>query len=53
MTLESKIEPLIQTMESIGKARDKTIAQVALNWLLTRDEHIVPIPGAKNRDTKS
>ena len=35
-------------MESIGKARDKTIAQVALNWLLTRDEHIVPIPGAKN-----
>ena len=43
-----KIEPLLQTMEDIAKAHGKTIGQVALNWLLTKDEHIIPIPGAKN-----
>jgi aryl-alcohol dehydrogenase-like predicted oxidoreductase len=44
----SKIEPLLQTMEEIAKAHSKTIGQVALNWLLSRDECIIPIPGAKN-----
>ena len=44
----NKIEPLLQTMETTGKARGKTTAQVALNWLLAKDEHIIPIPGAKN-----
>ncbi len=44
----NKIEPLLQTMETIAQARNKTTAQVALNWLLAKDEHIVPIPGAKN-----
>jgi aryl-alcohol dehydrogenase-like predicted oxidoreductase len=43
-----KIEPLLQTMEEIAKAHSKTIGQVALNWLLSKDEHIIPIPGAKN-----
>ncbi len=43
-----KIEPLLQTMENIAKAHDKTIGQVALNWLLSKDECIIPIPGAKN-----
>lgn len=43
-----KMEPLMQTMETIGRAHDRTIAQVALNWLLTKDELIIPIPGAKN-----
>lgn len=43
-----KIEPLLETMATIAQARDKTIAQVALNWLLTKDACIVPIPGAKN-----
>lgn len=44
----SKMEPLLQTMEPVAKAHDKTIAQVALNWLLMKDESIIPIPGAKN-----
>jgi aryl-alcohol dehydrogenase-like predicted oxidoreductase len=35
-------------MEDIAKANSKTIGQVALNWLLSKDEHISPIPGAKN-----
>lgn len=43
-----KIEPLLQTMESIAKAHNKTSGQVALNWLLSRDECVIPIPGAKN-----
>ena len=44
----SKMEPLLQTMEPIARAHDKTMAQVALNWLLAKDESIIPIPGAKN-----
>ncbi len=44
----NKIEPLLQTMETIAQARGKTTAQVALNWLLAKDDHIIPIPGAKN-----
>ena len=43
-----KIEPLLQTMEEIAKAHNKTMGQVALNWLLLKDELIIPIPGAKN-----
>lgn len=44
----NKIEPLLKTLETIAQARNKTAAQVALNWLLAEDEHIIPIPGAKN-----
>lgn len=43
-----KIEPLLQTMDEIGNAHGKTMGQVALNWLLLKDELIIPIPGAKN-----
>lgn len=43
-----KMEPLLQTMEKIGRAHDKTPGQIALNWLLCRDEVVIPIPGARN-----
>lgn len=43
-----KLEPLFMVLEEIARAHEKTIAQVALNWLLTRDPCIIPIPGAKN-----
>lgn len=43
-----KVEPLFVVLEEIAKAHEKTIAQVALNWLLTKDVCIIPIPGAKN-----
>ena len=43
-----KMEPLLQTMESIARKHDKTTGQVALNWLLCRDPLVIPIPGAKN-----
>ncbi len=44
----AKIEPLLQVMEPIARTHGKTLAQVSLNWLLSKDERIIPIPGAKN-----
>jgi aryl-alcohol dehydrogenase-like predicted oxidoreductase len=41
-------EPLFVVLSEIAHVREKTIAQVALNWLLTSDECIIPIPGARN-----
>lgn len=43
-----KMEPLLTEMERIAQEHGKTLAQVALNWLLCKDECIIPIPGAKN-----
>jgi aryl-alcohol dehydrogenase-like predicted oxidoreductase len=42
-----EISKLIPVLEKIAKARNKTVAQVALNWLL-REGNVIPIPGAKN-----
>ncbi|QBD76286.1 aldo/keto reductase [Ktedonosporobacter rubrisoli] len=43
-----KMEPLMETLTQIARVHDKTCGQVALNWLLEKDEHIIPIPGARN-----
>ncbi len=44
-----KMEPIITEMEKIGKAHNKTIAQVAINWLIaTPDINVFPIPGTRN-----
>ncbi|MBN2532208.1 MAG: aldo/keto reductase [Spirochaetales bacterium] len=43
-----KLEPLFLTLEEIAKNRGKSIAQIALNWLMPEDGNIIPIPGAKN-----
>jgi aryl-alcohol dehydrogenase-like predicted oxidoreductase len=43
-----KLEPLFVVLEEIARAHEKTIAQVALNWLVQQDACIIPIPGAKN-----
>ncbi|WP_220195044.1 aldo/keto reductase [Ktedonospora formicarum] len=32
----------------MAQVHGKTSGQVALNWLTMRDEHVIPIPGAKN-----
>jgi aryl-alcohol dehydrogenase-like predicted oxidoreductase len=37
---------LDRTLAGIARARQKTVAQVALNWLLRKDEHIIAVPGA-------
>jgi aryl-alcohol dehydrogenase-like predicted oxidoreductase len=37
---------LFATLQEVATAHDGTPAQVALAWLLRRDEHIIAIPGA-------
>lgn len=39
---------LAETLSTIAQKREKSVSQVALNWLLRRDEHIIPIPGVTN-----
>ena len=42
----SRMSALQQTLSSIATAHNKTIAQVALNWLISK-ENVVAIPGTK------
>ncbi len=42
-----QIQPLLQTLQAIAKGREKTMAQVALNWCICQGT--IPIPGAKTR----
>jgi aryl-alcohol dehydrogenase-like predicted oxidoreductase len=37
---------LAGTLRDVAAARGATAAQVALAWLLKRDDHVIPIPGA-------
>lgn len=37
---------LADTLREVAAARGATAAQVALAWLLKRDDHVIPIPGA-------
>lgn len=37
---------LRHTLAEVAQAHQATASQVALNWLLARDPHIIPIPGA-------
>ncbi|WP_052049722.1 aldo/keto reductase [Leptolyngbya sp. KIOST-1] len=43
-----KIQPLLDTLAAIAAQRQKTSAQVALNWCLCKGT--IPIPGAKTLD---
>ena len=42
----SKKEAILETLQTIAQQRGKSVGQVALNWMLRRDEHIIPIPGS-------
>jgi len=44
----NQISPVIKALQELGETYQKTPAQVALNWLMTRGA--LPIPGAKNGD---
>src|SRR5215468_9607186 len=46
--LEKNLE-LVESVERMAAARGVTPAQIALAWLLTRDDDVVPIPGTKQR----
>ena len=37
---------LADTLAEVAATRNATAAQVALAWLLKRDDHVIPIPGA-------
>ncbi len=43
-----RIQPILEALREIGNKRDKSISQVALNWLM-RENIIIPIPGVKRR----
>ncbi|SIO14558.1 Predicted oxidoreductase [Singulisphaera sp. GP187] len=40
---------LLQPLEEIARGHGKTTAQVALAWVLSRGERVIPIPGMKRR----
>jgi aryl-alcohol dehydrogenase-like predicted oxidoreductase len=42
--------PLGRTLAAVASARQKTVTQVALNWLLSKDERIIAIPGATSAE---
>ena len=42
-----EISKLLKVLEKISESRNKTMGQVALNWLI-KEKNVVPIPGAKN-----
>ena len=42
----SRRSALADTLRDVAAARSATVAQVALAWLLQRDDHVIPIPGA-------
>jgi aryl-alcohol dehydrogenase-like predicted oxidoreductase len=44
------IQPVIQLLREIGEKYSKTPSQVALRWLIEQ-ENVLPIPGAKKRQT--
>lgn len=44
-----EIELVLQTLKAIATAHNKTVAQVALNWLICLG-NVIPIPGAKNAE---
>lgn len=42
----NRTKALLTLLADIARAHDASISQVALNWLLARDPHVIPIPGA-------
>jgi aryl-alcohol dehydrogenase-like predicted oxidoreductase len=51
---------LEETLQAIAQQRGKSVSQIALNWLLRKDECVIPIPGTtserharQNADTLS
>jgi aryl-alcohol dehydrogenase-like predicted oxidoreductase len=42
----AKLTPVLAVLRQCAEAHDKTLSQVALNWLMNQ-EGVIPIPGAK------
>ena len=43
------VEPVLDVLEDVADTRGTTPQAIALNWLLSVHELVVPIPGAKNK----
>ncbi|WP_435006790.1 aldo/keto reductase [Tundrisphaera lichenicola] len=41
--------PLLRPIEEISRTHGATLAQIALAWLLSRGDQVIPIPGMKRR----
>jgi pyridoxine 4-dehydrogenase len=41
---------LVEALRKVAEARDVTVAQAAIAWVLSRGEDIVPLVGARRRD---
>jgi aryl-alcohol dehydrogenase-like predicted oxidoreductase len=41
-----RVAVLRRTLAEVAQAHQASVSQVALNWLLARDPHVIPIPGA-------
>lgn len=44
-----RLSPIVQKLQQIGEAHDRTPAQVALNWLIAQG-NVIPLPGAKSAE---
>ncbi|MDA4130278.1 MAG: aldo/keto reductase [Thaumarchaeota archaeon] len=44
----AQIEKVNKILGEIASSRRKTVSQVALNWLLSANPGVIPIPGARN-----
>lgn len=42
----NRTRALLALLAEVARAHDAKISQVALNWLVARDPHVIPIPGA-------
>ena len=40
---------IVERVKAIAEAKDVTLAQLALAWVLSRGDDVVPIPGTKRR----
>lgn len=38
----------MQKLTAIAATKDASLSQLALAWLLTRGDHVVPIPGSRS-----
>ncbi|HET8845196.1 MAG TPA: aldo/keto reductase [Ktedonobacteraceae bacterium] len=45
-TRQEQSAKLRETLQTIASRHNRTISQVALNWLLCKDELVIPIPGS-------
>jgi aryl-alcohol dehydrogenase-like predicted oxidoreductase len=44
---------LVEALRSLAEAKSAAVSQIAIAWVLTRGEHIVPLVGARRRNSLS